>query len=184
MKKTYTTTEAARLIGVSRPTLLYWFKVRGVEDVPRDYNGWRVFTDEDIARLKRFRAGGGVERALKLSKGDFGVERRRWVRANIQLPVHYAFRGVDSALLEEGKAQTMDISLGGVMFGALLRVLFLHRVSLEIGLAGSNTRVTTEGEVRWARRSNGGHQLGVRFTNVAERDRALIADCIARSMEG
>ncbi len=51
--KTYLRTEkAAREIGISRPTLLLWFRERRVADVARDAKGWRIFTDDDIARLK------------------------------------------------------------------------------------------------------------------------------------
>jgi excisionase family DNA binding protein len=51
--KYFRTTEAARSIGISRSTLLRWLSQGRVEiPVKRDRNGWRVFTDEDIALLK------------------------------------------------------------------------------------------------------------------------------------
>lgn len=50
----FSTCEAARRIGVSRNTLLRWFRERRVEDVHRDRNGWRFFTFADIARIKRY----------------------------------------------------------------------------------------------------------------------------------
>lgn len=53
-KQYYRTNEAARLIGVSRPTLLRWFRERRVADVARDRRGWRRFTEEDIRRLREF----------------------------------------------------------------------------------------------------------------------------------
>lgn len=46
------TCQAARLIGVSRNTLLRWFREGRVEDVGRDRNGWRFFSADDIARIK------------------------------------------------------------------------------------------------------------------------------------
>lgn len=49
-----TTCQAAELIGVSRNTLLRWFREGRVADVARDRNGWRFFTPEDIARIKAY----------------------------------------------------------------------------------------------------------------------------------
>jgi predicted site-specific integrase-resolvase len=48
------TCQAARLIGVSRNTLLRWFRERRVGDVSRDRNGWRFFNPEDIKRIKAY----------------------------------------------------------------------------------------------------------------------------------
>ena len=48
------TCEAARLIGVSRNTLLRWFREGRVADVARDRNGWRFFTPEDVGRIKAY----------------------------------------------------------------------------------------------------------------------------------
>lgn len=50
----YRTNEAAKAVGVSRPTLLRWFREKRVGDVKRDRNGWRMFTEADIARLKNW----------------------------------------------------------------------------------------------------------------------------------
>ena len=48
----YKTADAARLIGVSKQTLLRWLHSKQVEDVKRDRNSWREFTDSDVARIK------------------------------------------------------------------------------------------------------------------------------------
>ena len=48
--------EAAAEIGVSAITLKRWFLSKKVEEVGRDRNGWRVFTQEDIQRLKSYAA--------------------------------------------------------------------------------------------------------------------------------
>lgn len=54
-KKIYfRTNEAAEAVGVSRQTLLRWFREKRVEDVKRDRNGWRLFSHEDITRLKEW----------------------------------------------------------------------------------------------------------------------------------
>lgn len=49
------TNEAARELGISRQTLLRWFRERKVADVKkRDRKGWRLFSAEDMARLKEW----------------------------------------------------------------------------------------------------------------------------------
>ena len=55
--KEYQTNEAAQRIGCSRSTLLRWFREGRVTDVARDRRGWRVFTKEDISRIRRWAAG-------------------------------------------------------------------------------------------------------------------------------
>jgi excisionase family DNA binding protein len=52
------TNEAARAVGVSRQTLLRWLQEGKVRDVKRDRNGWRVFSQEDVARLRRWARSG------------------------------------------------------------------------------------------------------------------------------
>ena len=49
----YRTTEAARSVGISRSTLLRWLSQGRVEiPIRRDRNGWRVFSEVDIATLR------------------------------------------------------------------------------------------------------------------------------------
>ena len=49
----YSTSEACRLAGASRDTFLRWVRERKFADVEyRDRNGWRLFTDEDVRRLR------------------------------------------------------------------------------------------------------------------------------------
>ena len=48
----YRTNEAARLIGVSKQTLHRWFRESKMMDVGRDHRGWRVFSNEDIKRIR------------------------------------------------------------------------------------------------------------------------------------
>lgn len=45
---------AARLIGVSPITLKRWLLAGKVEEVKRDRNGWRVFTQSDVRKIKRY----------------------------------------------------------------------------------------------------------------------------------
>jgi DNA-binding transcriptional MerR regulator len=46
--------DAAKTIGVSVATLKRWFRHARVADVPRDRNGYRVFEEADIARIRAF----------------------------------------------------------------------------------------------------------------------------------
>jgi excisionase family DNA binding protein len=50
---TLNTVGAAKTLGVSKSTLLRWFKQGKIADVARDRNGWRVFTAEDISRMRK-----------------------------------------------------------------------------------------------------------------------------------
>jgi len=49
----YNTREACKLARVNRDTFLRWVRQRKFTDVEhRDRNGWRLFADDDIRRLK------------------------------------------------------------------------------------------------------------------------------------
>lgn len=49
----YKTSEAARLAGISRSTLLRWLDDGTINGAShRDRRGWRLFTEADIKRLK------------------------------------------------------------------------------------------------------------------------------------
>jgi excisionase family DNA binding protein len=52
-KRTYSTAEAAKEIGISKPTLLRWIRLKKIEDVRRDRNKWRVFTKADVQRIRK-----------------------------------------------------------------------------------------------------------------------------------
>jgi len=52
-KTYYTTAEACKMAGTNRNTLLRWIREGRFSDVRnRDRNGWRLFTADDIRRLK------------------------------------------------------------------------------------------------------------------------------------
>jgi len=46
--------EVAGLAGISKNTLLRWLKAGKVPEVARDRNGWRVFSEEDVARVRAY----------------------------------------------------------------------------------------------------------------------------------
>lgn len=49
----YSTQEACKLAGTNRNTFLRWVRQNKFTDVKyRDRNGWRLFTESDLRRLK------------------------------------------------------------------------------------------------------------------------------------
>jgi len=49
----YRTSEACRIAGISRSTLLRWFKSGTLKDIThRDRRGWRLFTQTDTERIR------------------------------------------------------------------------------------------------------------------------------------
>lgn len=51
----FSTIEAANCIGVSKNTLLRWLDEGLIDDVERDWRGWRVWMQQDIERIKAFK---------------------------------------------------------------------------------------------------------------------------------
>jgi DNA modification methylase len=54
MSKIFYLTEAASKIGVAPITLKRWFLEGKIADVKRDRKGWRIFTSDDLERIKKF----------------------------------------------------------------------------------------------------------------------------------
>jgi len=52
----FSTIEAANCIGVSKNTLLRWLDEGLIDDVQRDWRGWRVWKQLDIERIKTFKS--------------------------------------------------------------------------------------------------------------------------------
>lgn len=49
----YRTTEACKIAGISRSTLLRWFRSGTLKDVThRDRRGWRLFTQAEIEKIR------------------------------------------------------------------------------------------------------------------------------------
>ena len=48
------TVDAAKQIGVSKSTLLRWLDEGLVDDVERDWRGWRIWRSHDIERVRAF----------------------------------------------------------------------------------------------------------------------------------
>ena len=58
--------DAAAAAGISKPTLLRWIKLGKIADAARrDRNGWRIFDQEEVDRIKAVAASthpvGGVK---------------------------------------------------------------------------------------------------------------------------
>jgi len=52
------TYQAAQKLGVSKQTLLRWFREgRATDPTKRDRNGWRIFNQNDVESIKRQVAG-------------------------------------------------------------------------------------------------------------------------------
>lgn len=54
MNRRLTLSDAARQVGIAPITLKRWLLSKKVAEVARDRNGWRVFTEADIRRIKIF----------------------------------------------------------------------------------------------------------------------------------
>jgi excisionase family DNA binding protein len=53
-KTFYLMHEALKETGISRSTLLRWIKEKKIEDTKyRDGNGWRLFTQQEIEKIKK-----------------------------------------------------------------------------------------------------------------------------------
>jgi len=66
----YRTSEACRRAGISRATLFRWLKTGILEDVMRrDRKDWRLFTQDDITRIK--------SEATRVSRGGALLKKTR-----------------------------------------------------------------------------------------------------------
>jgi CRP/FNR family transcriptional regulator len=128
----YTTQQAADQLGVSRSTLLRWFRQGRVSGVGRDHNGWRRLSAQDLERIRRELAGPAVPRVQPANPRLLSYLRR--VPVFEHLP-----QAVLDALAEEARfagflrGQTMfapgDLSRGlCIVVKGRVRV---YRISLE-----------------------------------------------------
>jgi predicted site-specific integrase-resolvase len=54
-KRYYRTEEALKRIGISRATWFRWIKHKKIQDVKhKDVRGWRLFSEQDIRRIREF----------------------------------------------------------------------------------------------------------------------------------
>ena len=50
----YTTVEVAKRLSICKSTLLRWLDEGLVDDVERDWRGWRVWNNRDVERVRAF----------------------------------------------------------------------------------------------------------------------------------
>lgn len=48
----YQTSEACKKAGISRATLFRWLKIGVLDKYYRDRRGWRLFTEEDLTKIR------------------------------------------------------------------------------------------------------------------------------------
>jgi len=53
--KRYATKEVLKIVGISRATLYKWFRDKKLEDVARDRNNFRIFTEKDIKNILAYK---------------------------------------------------------------------------------------------------------------------------------
>jgi predicted site-specific integrase-resolvase len=46
------TLEVCKMTGISRATLLRWLKAGVIKKLSRDTRGWRLFTEEDLRKIR------------------------------------------------------------------------------------------------------------------------------------
>lgn len=90
----YTCAEAAAKLGISRNTLLRWFREGRISGVPRDRRGWRSFSDADLERIRR-ELGAAEER------DPCPAETQRRARMRAYLRRVPAFRPLPEPVLDE-----------------------------------------------------------------------------------
>ncbi len=66
--------EVASRAGISKNTLLRWLKAGKVPEVARDRNGWRIFSEEDVARIRAY--------AGRITPAEVYVQRIAGTEAN------------------------------------------------------------------------------------------------------
>ena len=52
--RTYSTHEVAQTVGVHKETILRWLREGRISEPSRDRNGWRLFTEGDLEKIKSF----------------------------------------------------------------------------------------------------------------------------------
>ncbi|HXE73378.1 MAG TPA: helix-turn-helix domain-containing protein [Candidatus Nitrosotenuis sp.] len=91
---TYSCQQAARALGVSRNTLLRWFREGRVSPVARDHRGWRRLTEADLARIQaELGMAGGHPEPVEATRSR--ARMRAYLR---RVP---AFRSLSEPLLDE-----------------------------------------------------------------------------------
>ena len=86
--------EAAAALGVSRSTLLRWFREGRISATERDHRGWRRFCQKDIERIRR-------ELGQRTATKEDPEEKKRWQRLRSYLRRVPAFRALSQEVLRD-----------------------------------------------------------------------------------
>ena len=78
----FSTVEAANCIGVSKNTLLRWLDEGLIDDVQRDWRGWRVWMKRDIERIKAFKSEYHSKPIKRLRRNS--ISRAQYAKAAAQ----------------------------------------------------------------------------------------------------
>lgn len=89
-KASYSCQEAAEELGVSRVTLLRWFREGRITEVSRDWRGWRTFSSGDLEQIRR-----ELGQANEISSTGRNVKMRQYLS---RVPT---FGSLPEALLDE-----------------------------------------------------------------------------------
>ncbi len=86
--------EAASRLGISRSTLLRWFREGRISHVSRDFRGWRTFSEHDLVRIQR-------ELGEPVQHEEPPEERRSRARMRAYLRSVPAFRQMSETVIDE-----------------------------------------------------------------------------------
>lgn len=105
-----TSDQAAQELGVSRNTLLRWFREGRISAVSRDRHGWRVFTEADLTRIRR--------ELGEATPPPTPEERTRWSRMRAYLRRVPLFKKLPDTVLDElvGCARFQGLLRGQQLF--------------------------------------------------------------------
>lgn len=94
MKSYLTCSEAADELGVSRSTLLRWFREGRISQAERDHRGWRRFLRQDVERIRR-------ELGQKVQVAEGPEEQQRWQKMRTYLRRVPTFRQLPKPVLDD-----------------------------------------------------------------------------------
>lgn len=116
-----------------------------------------------------------LKRAIKraISKPILaGAERRKHWRVPYELPVTYSL----PSFPRSRKSKTINVSSGGVMF--LVDHPITTDSAIDIRLSLPHKAVKATGKVKWAKKIDDFHHLGIQFSQIRSDDRKRLADYI------
>ena len=180
----YSTHEVCKRIGVSKSTLFQWLQMGKVKDVARDPRGWRVFSEDDIERLKEFKLTHRVAIHPKFK----GIERRHFTRTNVNISLEYNPRNSSK---KKGKSQihtvTQDVGGGGFLIRCDEALDTNQLLDVNLSCPAPVGTISAVGEVRWLTKVpyNNQHYLtGCRFVSIKARQRRQLMDFLFSHGDG